>query len=434
MPRVVIAGGGFAAVETLLALRALGGAAIEVELVSLHEAFAYRPAATTEPFAGGPRLAFDLADLAADLSARHRVDRVEAVDPARRVVRLASGGSTGYEALVLAVGAQLRTSLPGALMFTGQRDEPFVGALLEDVDAGVLGSLAFAVPEGVTWPLPVYELALLTAAALEERGWRDVPVTVVTPERSPLEGLGDAASELMAPLLAERGVRFRGGSAPVAHEAGRLVLRSGGAVAADRVVAVPAMTGREIGGIPRGPDGFTPTDARGRVRGLDMVFAAGDMVVGRLKHGGLATQQADAVAADILARFGLAAPAAARARAAGPDRRRAPSRRDPRDGGRGGRAARQSRRVAPAGRRDERGDEGQRPLPRAVPAHAWARPRVGVTGRGRILRRRSIGGRWSDRSARGILRRSRARRRATRTTWSSCWRTTTPWSARACGC
>jgi NADH dehydrogenase FAD-containing subunit len=47
---VVVAGGGFAALETVLGVRALAGSAARVSLVSPEPVFAYRPAATLDAF------------------------------------------------------------------------------------------------------------------------------------------------------------------------------------------------------------------------------------------------------------------------------------------------------------------------------------------------------------------------------------------------
>jgi sulfide:quinone oxidoreductase len=57
-------------------------------------------------------------------------------------------------------------------------------------------------------------------------------------------------------------------------------------------------------GIPQDDDGFIGTDLSGRVRGLEGVYAAGDITDYPVKQGGIATQQADAVAATIAARAG----------------------------------------------------------------------------------------------------------------------------------
>jgi sulfide:quinone oxidoreductase len=57
-------------------------------------------------------------------------------------------------------------------------------------------------------------------------------------------------------------------------------------------------------GLPVGRDGFIPTDAHGRVSGVTDVFAAGDATAFPIKQGGLAAQQADAVAESIAAAAG----------------------------------------------------------------------------------------------------------------------------------
>jgi len=76
------------------------------------------------------------------------------------------------------------------------------------------------------------------------------------------------------------------------------------ALAADRIVALPALVGRGVEGVPADGDGFIPVDAHGRVPGLPGVFAAGDGTNFPIKQGGLATQQADAVAEAIAAEVG----------------------------------------------------------------------------------------------------------------------------------
>jgi sulfide:quinone oxidoreductase len=74
------------------------------------------------------------------------------------------------------------------------------------------------------------------------------------------------------------------------------------------VIAAPTLLGRAVPGVPGSWYGFVPTDARGRVEGLDGVYAAGDMTTYAVKQGGLATQQADVIAAGIAARLGAAEP------------------------------------------------------------------------------------------------------------------------------
>jgi sulfide:quinone oxidoreductase len=75
-------------------------------------------------------------------------------------------------------------------------------------------------------------------------------------------------------------------------------------LAVDRIVTEPRLIGPRLRGIPAGHDGFIQTDAHGRLLGLDGVFAAGDATAFPIKQGGLAAQQADAVAEVIAASVG----------------------------------------------------------------------------------------------------------------------------------
>jgi sulfide:quinone oxidoreductase len=56
------------------------------------------------------------------------------------------------------------------------------------------------------------------------------------------------------------------------------------------------MRGREIKSLPHDEDGFLPIDNHGRVTGVNDVYAAGDGTNFPVKQGGIACQQADAVA------------------------------------------------------------------------------------------------------------------------------------------
>lgn len=302
---VLIVGGGFGGVEAMLALRALAPERVRVTLVSASPLLAYKPAATTESFDEGPPLTYDLQAIAADVGASLRVDRVEAVAAEVHRVRLASFAQLDYDALVLAVGARAVSAIPGALTFRDQRQVHHIRLLASELRSGTLRRIVFAVPSGCSWPLPLYELALLTATRLGEL---DVTaeVVIVTPETTPLCVFGTQASSLVARLLTERGVCFKGGSDPErVDRSGALVLASGESLAADRVIAVPSLRGPRITGLPADRWGFVTTDALGGVVGLNDVYAVGDMTSFPIKQGGLAAQQADAIAQRIVCDHGV---------------------------------------------------------------------------------------------------------------------------------
>lgn len=301
---VLIAGGGFAAVETMLALRALAPETIRVTLVSASPTLAYKPAATTEAFEKTQPRTYDLQAIADDLGASFRVDRLEAVASQDHSVRLASFAYLDYDALVLAVGARPARAIPGALTFRDQREVNHIRHLTSELRAGKIHRIVFAAPKGCSWPLPLYELALLTATHLKERGTAG-EVVLVSPERTPLEVFGAQASRLVADLLTQRGVCFIGESYPqsVEHD-GSLLLGSGDSLDADCVVAVPELRGPRITGVPTDRWGFVTTDPLGGVTGLSDVYAAGDMTSFPIKQGGLAAQQAERIAERIASENG----------------------------------------------------------------------------------------------------------------------------------
>src|SRR5690242_17655817 len=119
--RVLIAGGGFAAVEAAVALRALAGNQVAPTLLSPDPGFRYRPAATLEAFQDGSPLIYDLRTIAADVKGDYRKGLLQSVASQKRYVRTA-GARFEYDALVVATGARATAGIPGALTFRDQRD------------------------------------------------------------------------------------------------------------------------------------------------------------------------------------------------------------------------------------------------------------------------------------------------------------------------
>jgi sulfide:quinone oxidoreductase len=297
---VVVAGGGVAALEAALTLRELGEGRIRVELLAPEPSFWYRPVAVAEPFGLGEVRHFDLGQLADGVGAFVTLGSLAGVDVDRREARTASDAVLRYDALLLACGAVPEPAVAGALTFRGPADSPSMRELLEEIERGDAGRVAFAVPWGATWALPAYELALMTAAHLSAVGCYGTELTVVTPEPEPLQLFGHSASEAVRGLLDEAGIEFVGGVSPVALSDGKLLSLSGGAVAVDRVVALPRLRGQKIDGIPQTVEGFVSVDEHCGVRGADAVFAAGDITSFPIKQGGIAAQQA-VVAAEAIA-------------------------------------------------------------------------------------------------------------------------------------
>jgi sulfide:quinone oxidoreductase len=302
----LIAGGGVAGLEAMLALRSLADSRLEVELMAPQRDFVYRPLAVAEPFGLGGVRRFDLAALSDGVGATYRSDALEAVDPAQRVIKTRAGRGLTYEALLIACGARMREAIPGAITFWGTGDADRFRTLLAELEAGAVREVVFCMPGRVGWPLPLYELALMTAAHLAERGIGDSRLTIVTSEERPLGLFGARASAAVRDLLESRGIDLRCNCYPVEVAAEGLRIVPGGHLSADRVIAAPRLEGPRLEGVPQDADGFIPTDSLGRVEGFENagVLAAGDATSFPVKQGGLAAQQADAAAELIAADAG----------------------------------------------------------------------------------------------------------------------------------
>lgn len=289
--RIVIAGGGVAAVETVAALRALSGADPEIVVVAPAPQVEQRPLAVTTPFGGSPP-AISLPDLGERLGFSLRLATLERVDPDRHEVGL-DDGTLAYDVLVVATGAIPRPPFPGAITFASAADGPVVAAALADA------RVAFVSPLASGWTLPLYELALMAAVRTS-----CPDIAVITAEPAALWVFGVEAGEAIQRLFRERGIALMSGAKVLAAADGELELQDSEPVPAERAIALPLPAGPAIDGLPRDREGFLPVDAHSRVADVADVYAAGDVTTFPLKQGGLAAEQADAAAESIAARLG----------------------------------------------------------------------------------------------------------------------------------
>lgn len=297
--QVVIAGGGVAALEAVLAIRAREESPTSIELLSPSRDFRLQALSVAEPFGGDART-LDLAVFCDEHDVAYRPDGVAEVWGGPQRVLTDRGDEVFYDALLMATGARRSSVLPGSHPFRGAADVAWFGALLERLRRGAITDVVFAVPRQVKWTLPIWELAMLTSGWLAESGAGERKITVVTHELAPMEVLGETVSARVAELLGERGVELEAGVGAVRFDHGRLVCERGKDIRADEVVALPGLSVPEIPGIPQGRYGFVGCDAEMRVDGLDRVWVAGDSSWFPIKQGGLAAQQAEVAAAGIL--------------------------------------------------------------------------------------------------------------------------------------
>ena len=292
--QVVIAGGGVGAWETAFALRALAADSLALTLITPATEFAYRPVAVLEPFVGAPARRLSLARLASEVQADVIHDRVVAIDPGRQTVATAGGDEITFNHCVIAVGARTQAVQNGTIAIDVAHPEASLAPVLEAIDRGSASRVGFQAVQP-TWPLPAYELALLTRRHARDRG-RAPAIVLITEEKQPLAPFGEAVRETVTRLLAEADIELR-------HAAGPAALRA--AVSdLEVVLALPRLRGPDIAGVPLDADGFVPVSAYGQVADLEGVYAVGDATAFPLKFGGVAALQADAVASTIAAAVG----------------------------------------------------------------------------------------------------------------------------------
>ncbi len=302
--QVLIAGAGIAGLEVALALRDLTGDRVRVALHDPGSEFAYRPFGIGEPYGTTRAFRYDLRRLTELCGASLHTSPIVTVEPERRIAVTRGGERLPYDHLVIAAGARMLWAVPGAVTYWGVADEGQVGDLIAELRSGRLRRLALTMPPEHGWILPLYELTMLAAGALE--GSDRTQITLVTPERNPLEIFGPRAAAQTSALLAERRIDLVAGARPIGFGAGRLRVDPGEDIEADAAITLPRLEGRRIGGIPHDGDGFIAVDELGRVVGLDRVYAAGDVSSFAFKQGAFASQQADTVAEAIAAAVGVA--------------------------------------------------------------------------------------------------------------------------------
>src|SRR6478672_7039219 len=144
--RVVIVGGGVAALEAVLALQALAGTYVRVTVIAPEREFTPRALDIARPLAGGQVKHLDLERFMTKHGGRFRRTAVVGVDVERRTLSCTTGPEERYDALVIAVGASARPAFDHAVTFGA--DFLACDELLAGLEHERTQSVAFVVPEG----------------------------------------------------------------------------------------------------------------------------------------------------------------------------------------------------------------------------------------------------------------------------------------------
>jgi sulfide:quinone oxidoreductase len=302
--RVVVAGGGVAALETVLALAQLAPDHTDVHMIAPNAEFLYRPMTVREPFSYSAASRYILARILGEAGAELLTGELGRVDPGEQTVHTKAGKSIEYDALMLALGARAVPRYKHALTIDDRHLEETMHGLIQDVEGGYVRSLAFVSPGRMAWPLPLYELALMTAGRAYDMG-EELSITIVTPEDAPLAIFGSAASAAVGDRLERAKIETITSAYAEVPTSGQVVINPGDRqLEVDRVIALPELYGPSLRGIPLGDHGFIRTNRYGQVPDAGPIFAAGDATEFAVKHGGIASQQADAAAESIAALAG----------------------------------------------------------------------------------------------------------------------------------
>ncbi|MBX5445606.1 FAD/NAD(P)-binding oxidoreductase [Sphaerobacter sp.] len=251
---------------------------------------------------------------------------VQGIDPGARRVRT-STGEIAYDALLVALGADLRAdlvpglkkaldanaveefySLPGASRLR-RRLESFSGGRV----CVVISRLPYKCP-----PAP-YEAALLIADRLRERGVETgVQIDLFTPEPSPIAAGGPEMGQAIRSTLQERGITLHTGEelSAVDHEQRSATFASGREESWDLLVAVPPHAAPRVlvesGLIERG---WLIADRHTLRTAFEGIWAIGDASAVPMANGMplpkaavFATAEAEAAARDIARTLGATAP------------------------------------------------------------------------------------------------------------------------------
>ncbi|MDN3028596.1 FAD/NAD(P)-binding oxidoreductase [Streptomyces sp. S.PB5] len=254
--------------------------------------------------------------------AEHVLADVEQLDLGARQVRT-SQGEFAYDALVLALGAELNTgAVPGleealaagvAAHYYTPEAAVDAHAKLKAVASGKVVFLVSRIP--FKCPAAPYEGAMLASDLLTETGVRDnVSVDVYTPEPQPMPVAGPVVGQGVVQMLESQKIGFHPGRQVegVDAEAREVVFEGGERVSFDLLVFIPPhQAPAPVKAAELSPTGFVPVDANTLATMVEGVWALGDVASITLANGKplpkaavFAKGQAEAVAAGVARHLG----------------------------------------------------------------------------------------------------------------------------------
>lgn len=289
MSKILILGGGFAAIAAAEVLAKEVGDRDEIVLVAKNEKFIFYPGLVPLVFGRfkPDEILFDLRSLMSDRGIRFVRGEVTEFDPKTRSVRISCGSAEeilDFDYVLIALGRQLVTEMiPGVVdhahNFLGIGPALNLKQALSTFDSG---SIVIGLCPDASLPIPVCEAALGFAQAFHKKiASGEVSIKAVFP--STLEN-ALAGSGLFRDLEAEferKGIELIN-DFPITRVHENTILSSfGSEINYDLLVLVPAFKGQEIIQSLKwfaGDHGFVRVNDKMQVTGFDGIYAAGDIV------------------------------------------------------------------------------------------------------------------------------------------------------------
>ncbi|WP_411832342.1 NAD(P)/FAD-dependent oxidoreductase [Pseudoxanthomonas mexicana] len=286
MTRIVILGSGFAALTAIRRLREQRVDA-DITVVSPRNELVYLPSLIWLPSGGktGDDLRIPLAGFFQRMRVRwHEGSVRQVLDGGRRVVT--DRGELANDVLIAATGGRYLRKLPGIehaiIPCEGIAAAEAIRDRLAAMDGGTI-AIGFAsnpMEPGAVRGGPMFEFLFGMDTLLRRQGRRDrFRLVFFNPSSEPGQRLGPSAVRKLLGRMRELGIETHLGHKPLRFEADKVVTE-GGEFAADLILFMPGLTGPawlDDSELPRSEGGFVAADEHCRVRGLERVYAAGDI-------------------------------------------------------------------------------------------------------------------------------------------------------------